>query len=57
MITIAGFVIDAALRETHTYESEVTEYPVESGAMITDNIRPRPITIEIEPNHPRRGEP
>src|ERR1051325_210756 len=48
MITIDGFVIDAALRETHTLECEVTEYPTESGSTITDNIQPKPRTVQIE---------
>lgn len=47
-VLIDDFLIDCSLRETHTFDSEVTDYPVESGSSITDNIRPRPITVEIE---------
>ena len=48
MITIKGFPIDAAITEEHTYDSEVTSYPVESGSDITDNVRTLPIEITIE---------
>ena len=49
MVTIGNdLILDAAIRETHTYDSDVTDYPVESGSSITDNVRPRPITVEIE---------
>ena len=33
------FVIDAGITETHTYESEITQYAVEGGSDITDNVR------------------
>jgi hypothetical protein len=48
MILINGFMIDAALTETHTLESDVTAFPVESGSMVTDNVRPKPRTVEID---------
>lgn len=48
MITIDGYPIDASLSETHTYDADVTSYPVESGATITDNVRPKSITVELE---------
>lgn len=48
LVAINDFLIDCSLNETHTFESQVTEYPVESGSNITDNIRPMPITIEME---------
>jgi len=48
LVAIDDFLIDCSLRETHTYDSEVTEYPVESGSNITDNIRPLPIVVEME---------
>lgn len=45
---IAGFYIDASVREEHTLENEVTVHPVEDGADVTDHIRrkPSPLTIE-----------
>jgi hypothetical protein len=48
LVAINDFLIDCALKETHSFDSQVTEYPVESGSNITDNIRPLPITIEME---------
>lgn len=48
LIMINGFIVDCALVEEHTYDSEVTEYPVERGADITDNVRPKPIEVRIE---------
>lgn len=45
---IAGFWVDCTLRESHTFDSDVTNYPVESGSNITDNIRPLPLIVEME---------
>lgn len=48
LVAINDFLIDCSLKETHNFDSQVTEYPVESGSTITDNIRPLPITVEME---------
>jgi hypothetical protein len=48
VISIAGYIIDAAISEEHTLDSEVTEFPVESGSNVTDNVRPLPATVVIE---------
>lgn len=45
---IAGLDIDCAISESHSYSNEVTEYPVESGSTISDNIRPKPIELSME---------
>jgi hypothetical protein len=47
-VYIDGYLIDASLTETHKLSSNVTKYPVESGAKITDHIsnEPREVTIE-----------
>ncbi len=45
--TIAGFELDVAVDEVHTFDSDVTEHPVEQGAAITDHIRPRPISVQV----------
>lgn len=47
-VRIGRFVLDVSLSENHTYESDVTEYPVESGGSVSDNIRPKPIKVSIE---------
>jgi hypothetical protein len=41
-------VIDCTLVENITREADVTEYPVESGSTISDNIRARPLQLHIE---------
>ncbi len=41
-------LIDVTVSEDHAFESEITDYPVESGGTISDNIRQRPITVSIE---------
>ncbi len=48
MILIDDFEIDAALSEDHTFDSDVTEHPVEEGADITDHVRARPIEVSIQ---------
>lgn len=48
MITIGNITIDAALREEHTLNSEVTSFPVEDGGDITDHVRRLPRTVVIE---------
>ncbi len=42
------YLIDCFLSEDHKYDSDVTNYPVESGANITDNIRPLPLEVSLE---------
>lgn len=47
-IRISGYPIDLAITEDHSFDSEVTEYPVESGADVSDNIRNKPLEITLE---------
>ncbi len=44
---IGDLAIDCTVTETHTATSTVTEHPVESGAKITDHIRPDPVQLSI----------
>lgn len=44
---IGGITIDAALSETITDSSDVTENPVEQGAKITDHVQIKPKTYTI----------
>jgi hypothetical protein len=39
---------DACLRETHNFESQVTEHSVEQGVAIVDHVRPLPIELSFE---------
>lgn len=48
VLSIDGFPIDATISETHSLSSSVTEYPVESGANLTDHIRALPIEVTME---------
>jgi hypothetical protein len=52
MITAEGsnvrdIPIDLVLNEVHVMENQVTEHPVETGASITDHIRPRPLKLSL----------
>lgn len=40
--------VDASVSETHSFSAQVTEFPVESGAAVSDNVRPNPETLRIE---------
>lgn len=46
-ITIDGFVLDTAESETHSFDNEVTEHPVEKGADMADHIRARPDVVTV----------
>jgi hypothetical protein len=48
VIRIDGYLIDACISEEPSLESEITEYPVESGATITDHVRNLPQTLDLE---------
>lgn len=45
---IESIALDAALREVHSGEVEVTEHPVEQGSNITDHTRPKPDRLTID---------
>jgi len=47
-VMIDTFWIDVFIKEDHTFTNEVTDFPVESGGSISDNIRPRPTTLTVE---------
>lgn len=48
IIMINGFLIDISKGEEHTWRNEITDFPVESGSNISDNIRLKPLTITLE---------
>lgn len=41
-------IVDATISRTTSYENEVTMFPVESGADVTDHVRTKPITMNID---------
>lgn len=47
-VVIDGFTIDVAKVEQHSFENEVTSFPVEKGADVTDHVRARPISVSID---------
>lgn len=48
MIRIDGYLVDCTISEEPSYESEVTDHPVESGSDITDNIRTKSTVYNVE---------
>ncbi len=45
---INGYEVDVFTSEEHSHPAEVTEFPVEDGADVSDNIRSRPVTVTVE---------
>jgi hypothetical protein len=45
--TIGALALDAALSENHSFESEVSQFPVEDGSIITDHIVNKPDSVTI----------
>lgn len=41
-------VLDASLSEIHDADADVTEFPVEQGSDITDNVRVKPRGLQVE---------
>lgn len=65
-VLIDGYPIDCVVTESHDYSAEVTAYPVEVGADITDHRRKKPLKITLDgyvsatpigvvANHPTRS--
>ena len=48
MIVIDGYRIDVATSTELTYDTEVTEFPIEKGADVADHIRDKPNVLTIE---------
>jgi hypothetical protein len=45
--SVSNVVLDAILTEDHSYNSRVTNYPVENGLIISDHIINEPETLQI----------
>ncbi len=45
---VESIIVDAAMKETHTMTADITEFPVEVGANVSDNIRKKPNGLQIE---------
>ena len=46
--SIGSLELDASVTETHSAEVDVTDHPIESGANISDHVRPRAEVLTIE---------
>lgn len=46
-VVIDGLKLDAAMSESHRSENEITQYPVEEGANVTDHVLPLQDTVTI----------
>jgi len=44
---IGGVTIDATINDSVSYNANITQYPVEDGSFISDNITIQPYTVEI----------
>lgn len=47
-VTIDTLFIDCATVEEHTFDSEITKYPVEQGVSVADHVRRLPTRVTIE---------
>lgn len=45
---LGELVIDAFLKETHTFSSEITEHPIEGGMTIVDHVHNQPFCLAID---------
>lgn len=45
--SVSNIVLDAVISEEHSYNSRVTNYPIETGLIISDHIINEPDTLQI----------
>lgn len=45
---IGDYPIDIFVKEVHGFENEITQYAVETGSDVTDNVRTQPDTLTID---------
>lgn len=45
--SIGGIIVDAFISEEHSFTNNVTDIPIEDGAVVTDNIVPAPDELQI----------
>lgn len=46
--TLESIVMDATLKESHDLTAEISEFPVEVGSDVNDNIRKKPDGLQVE---------
>jgi hypothetical protein len=42
-----GLTVDVSLSESHTEESDITDFPIETGSTISDHVRDKPVMLRI----------
>lgn len=47
-LKLGAILFDCVLEETHAYESEITDYPIESGAYVQDSVWLKPFKLTID---------
>jgi hypothetical protein len=45
---LGELVVDAFILETHSFSSEITEHPIESGSSIVDHVHNKPVSLSID---------
>lgn len=45
---LEAIVMDATLSEGHSFSADVTEFPVERGSAVTDNVRGKPNVLRVD---------
>ena len=46
--TVGDVLLDAVTSESHSFDVDVTEHPVETGSAISDHARPRPNRLTLD---------
>jgi hypothetical protein len=45
---LGAILLDCVLEETHAYESEITDYPIENGSYVQDTVWLKPFKLTID---------
>lgn len=48
LANINGFFLDCLISDNHQFDAEITDFPVENGSTISDNIRNKPLVVTME---------
>ena len=45
---LSGILLDATISESHKYDSEITQNPIEDGSNVADHIQLKPVKLSLE---------
>ena len=45
---LGELVVDAFVKESHTFSAEITEHPVENGSVMADHVINKPFSLSID---------